>query len=89
MMYNILLMEDTNLKVQPMDNIPKILEDIHDNIFSTFPFYCVEPIYSCITVYPQFVSSIPKYYKDIINEALTFRSQKFQELFKQTTPQWN
>ena len=32
MMYNILLMEDTNLKVQPTDNIPKILEDIHDNI---------------------------------------------------------
>ena len=32
MMYNILLMEDTNIKVQPTDNIPKILEDIHDNI---------------------------------------------------------
>jgi len=32
MMYNILLMKDTNLKVQPTDNIPKILEDIHDNI---------------------------------------------------------
>ena len=32
MMYNILLMEDNNLKVQPTYNIPKILEDIHDNI---------------------------------------------------------
>ena len=30
MMYNILLMKDTNLKVQPTDNIPKILEDIEE-----------------------------------------------------------
>lgn len=30
MMYNILLMKDTNLKVQPKDNIPKILEDIEE-----------------------------------------------------------